>query len=142
MARITIEDCMDNVESRFELVAIAARRAKDIASGNDALIARDNDKDSVVSLREIAGNHVSVEVLREGVVSSLQRPGEQDELELIESMSETPNSAPTPEETAALLEAEMAESIEMLDEDNENGMSVTNAEPHGMFSEENINVED
>jgi DNA-directed RNA polymerase subunit omega len=72
MARVTVEDCVEKVHSRYELVALAARRAKDISAGAQLTIARDNDKDAVVSLREIADGTVDVEVLREALIQSFQ----------------------------------------------------------------------
>lgn len=73
MARVTVEDCIQNVPDRFELVLFAAQRAKQIATGNPLTIDRDNDKDSVVALREIAEQTVSVESLKEDVLNSFSR---------------------------------------------------------------------
>ena len=61
MARVTIEDCLENVENRFELVLLAARRARQISEGADALVEIDNDKPTVLALREIADNLISME---------------------------------------------------------------------------------
>ena len=61
MARVTIEDCLENVENRFELVLLAARRARQISQGADALVEIDNDKPTVLALREIADNLISME---------------------------------------------------------------------------------
>lgn len=64
MARITVEDCLENVENRFELVLLAARRARQISKGADPLVEEDNDKPTVIALREIADdliNHVSMD---------------------------------------------------------------------------------
>jgi len=70
MARVTVEDCILNVPNRFELVLLASQRAKQIGSGNPLTIDRDNDKDAVVSLREIADKTVSLEGLEEDLVQS------------------------------------------------------------------------
>ncbi len=59
MARITVEDCLENVENRFELVLLAARRARQISRGADPLVPEDNDKPTVIALREIADNLVT-----------------------------------------------------------------------------------
>lgn len=59
MARITVEDCLDHVENRFDLVLLAARRARQIAQGADPLVPAENDKPTVIALREIAENLVS-----------------------------------------------------------------------------------
>ncbi|KIE05933.1 DNA-directed RNA polymerase subunit omega [Candidatus Jidaibacter acanthamoeba] len=68
MARVTIEDCIERIKSRFELVVLAAQRAKEISSGARLLIERDNDKDAVVALREIASDAIDAETLRESVI--------------------------------------------------------------------------
>lgn len=68
MARVTVEDCILNIPNRFDLVIMAAQRAKQISSGNPLTIDRDNDKDGVVSLREIAERTIPLEQLRENVV--------------------------------------------------------------------------
>ena len=73
MARVTVEDCIDKVVNRFELVMVAAQRARKIGSGAPLTIERDNDKNPVVSLREIAGETVEVEDLKEELVRSHQR---------------------------------------------------------------------
>src|ERR1700722_7042124 len=70
MARVTVEDCILQVPNRFELVLLAAQRAKQITSGNPLTVDRDNDKDSVVSLREIADQTVSLDQLQEGLIQS------------------------------------------------------------------------
>lgn len=73
MARVTVEDCIDKVINRFELVMVAAQRARKIGSGAPLTIDRDNDKNPVVALREIAGETVEVEDLKEELVRSHQR---------------------------------------------------------------------
>lgn len=70
MARVTVEDCIVHVPNRFELLLLSAQRAKQIASGNPITLERDNDKDSVVSLREIAEQTVSLDGLREDLTNS------------------------------------------------------------------------
>ncbi|HLD14927.1 MAG TPA: DNA-directed RNA polymerase subunit omega [Burkholderiales bacterium] len=65
MARITVEDCLDNVENRFQLVLVAAKRARQLNAGSDARVARENDKTTVVALREIAEGHVTNAILDE-----------------------------------------------------------------------------
>jgi len=70
MARVTVEDCILNVPNRFDLVLLSAQRAKQISSGNPLTVDRDNDKDAVVALREIADKTVSLDDLQETVVQS------------------------------------------------------------------------
>jgi len=65
MARITVEDCLDNIENIFEMVLVAAKRARRIAHGADVLVERQNDKPTVVALREIAAGHVTPAILDE-----------------------------------------------------------------------------
>lgn len=74
MARVTVEDCVDKVENRFELVMLASRRARDIASGSgESVVDRDNDKDTVVALREIAEEAVSLDLVRAALVQGIQK---------------------------------------------------------------------
>ena len=70
MARVTVEDCIEKIPNRFDLVMLSAQRARQISSGEDITVERDNDKNPVIALREIADETVLVEDLVEGVVSS------------------------------------------------------------------------
>ncbi|MEM6275938.1 MAG: DNA-directed RNA polymerase subunit omega [Pseudomonadota bacterium] len=81
MARVTVEDCVDKVPNRFELVMLAAHRAREISSGASITVDRDNDKNPVVSLREIADETQSAEELRERLIESNQTQIEIDEPE-------------------------------------------------------------
>jgi DNA-directed RNA polymerase subunit omega len=81
MARVTVEDCVDKVPNRFELVMLAAHRAREIQAGSPIGIDRDNDKNPVVALREIAEETQSAEVLRERMIESYQTQIEVDEPE-------------------------------------------------------------
>lgn len=81
MARITVEDCIDKVENRFDLVLLAGHRARMIANGSPLTIDRDNDKNPVVALREIADETVDPDDLREDLIHSMQRHVEVDEPE-------------------------------------------------------------
>jgi DNA-directed RNA polymerase subunit omega len=81
MARITVEDCLENVDNRFELVLIAAKRARQLADGMEPQLPRDNDKDTVLALREIADGLVTADILEE-------KPEE----DLIEDLFETPEA--------------------------------------------------
>ncbi|ABQ69874.1 DNA-directed RNA polymerase subunit omega [Sphingomonas histidinilytica] len=73
MARVTVEDCVDKISNRFDLVLMAAQRARQISGGAELTIDRDRDKNPVVALREIAEQTVTPEELHEAVVSTLQR---------------------------------------------------------------------
>ena len=81
MARVTVEDCVDKVENRFDLVLLASHRARMISSGSAITIDRDNDKNPVVALREIADSRFSPEDMTEDLIHSLQKHVEVDEPE-------------------------------------------------------------
>ncbi len=81
MARVTVEDCVDKVQNRFDLVMLAAHRAREISAGSPITVDRDNDKNPVVSLREIADETQSAEDLRERLIESNQTQIEVDEPE-------------------------------------------------------------
>ena len=81
MARVTVEDCIDKVENRFELVLLASHRARMIQSGSTILVPRDNDKNPVVALREIADEKITPGDLKEDLIHSLQKHVEVDEPE-------------------------------------------------------------
>jgi DNA-directed RNA polymerase subunit omega len=81
MARVTVEDCIDKVENRFELVLVAAHRARLLSSGSQITIDRDNDKNPVVALREIAETTLQPGDLMEDLIHSLQKNVEVDEPE-------------------------------------------------------------
>ncbi|CUH86870.1 DNA-directed RNA polymerase subunit omega [Phaeobacter sp. CECT 5382] len=81
MARVTVEDCVDKVPNRFELVMLAAHRAREIAAGAELTVERDNDKNPVVSLREIAEETQSADDLRERLIENNQSQIEVDEPE-------------------------------------------------------------
>ena len=85
MARVTVEDCIDKVSNRFDLVLLAAHRAREISSGSGLTIERDNDKNPVVALREIADETIKIEDLKESMVSSLQTQLVDDENSDIEN---------------------------------------------------------
>jgi DNA-directed RNA polymerase subunit omega len=81
MARVTVEDCIDKVPNRFELVLLAANRGRQISGGDLPTVPEDNDKNPVIALREIAEETVSVTALRETQIQSQQRFAEVDEPE-------------------------------------------------------------
>ena len=81
MARVTVEDCVDKIPNRFELVLYSAHRARGMSAGSEILVERDNDKNPVVALREIADEKLEPDDLREQLVSSMQRQVDVDEPE-------------------------------------------------------------
>ena len=90
MARVTVEDCVDKIPNRFDLVLMAAQRARQISGGADLTIDRDREKNQVVALREIAEETVKPKHLEEAIVTNLQkvRIDEEDETEELASLSE------------------------------------------------------
>ena len=129
MARVTVEDCILIIPNRFDLVVTAAARAKQISSGMPLTIDRDNDKDSVVSLREIADKTIDSKLVLEEIIQSNQKKSGFDPADVIEEdthSSYTINNRGDIEESFA---AEQAQFVEQAGQ----GMS---------FVEENIEVED
>jgi DNA-directed RNA polymerase subunit omega len=121
MARVTVEDCVLKVPNRFELVLLAAQRAREITSGAPLTLDRDDDKNPVIALREIAEDTVGLEHLRNSVVRGMQKhveldePEEAHELELDTALFGI--AAPTGVELGAELEDEATEGAEDLGED-------------------------
>jgi DNA-directed RNA polymerase subunit omega len=105
MARVTVEDCVDKVENRFELVLLASHRARLISQGAAITIDRDNDKNPVVALREIAEETLSPGDLKEDLIHSLQKHVEVDE----------PEAAAVPQVTA---DSDVTETVETDADDN------------------------
>ncbi len=89
MARVTVEDCVDKVSNRFDLVLFAAQRARQISGGAELTLDRDRDKNPVVALREIAEETVRPDHLQDGVIASLQRVqiDDDDEVDAVGSLS-------------------------------------------------------
>ena len=124
MARVTVEDCVDKVPNRFELVLLAAHRAREISAGASITVDRDNDKNPVVALREIADETLSPGDLKEDLIHSLQKHVEVDEPEEAARPAEpAPQAAPRqaitaePEENVAfdrMSEEELLAGIEGL----------------------------
>lgn len=81
MARVTVEDCVDKVENRFELVLLAAHRARALANGGPVTVAEENDKPPVIALREIAEQTIRPDDMRESFIHSIQKNVEVDEPE-------------------------------------------------------------
>ena len=116
MARVTVEDCIDKIPNRYELLMVAAQRAKDIAAGAPLTVDRDNDKNSVVALREIAGETVSIEELQRSLVMGLQKyvEVEEPEEEELEIMAAERELADLDEQFSGLLpQAELEDSMQI-----------------------------
>jgi len=119
MARVTVEDCIDKVENRFDLVLLASHRARLISSGSQITVERDNDKNPVVALREIAETTISPDDLKEELVHSLQKYVEVDEPEpetapLISAAGGTVDADDTEVTTDRMTEEELLKGLEGL----------------------------
>ena len=105
MARVTVEDCIDKVDNRFELVLLASHRARQISQGAHITVDRDNDKNPVVALREIADETLAPDDLKEDLIHSLQKHVEIDEPEAegqsLIADADAAESADAPEENIA-----------------------------------------
>ena len=122
MARVTVEDCIDKIPNRYELLMVAAQRAKDIASGAPITVARDNDKNPVVALREIADETVSIEELQHSLVMGLQKnvEVEEPEEEELEIMAAERELADLDEQFSGVLpQAELEDSMQIHGGDDE-----------------------
>ena len=115
MARVTVEDCVERIPNRFELVLLAAQRARNLRRGEEITVDRDNDKNPVVALREIADQTIELPKLEQDLIKSLSRapepePADEDVLDLIPTdqnifgLQDVSNE----EETAAMQQEEMS----------------------------------
>lgn len=122
MARVTVEDCIDKIPNRYELLMVAAQRAKDLAAGSPLTVSRDNDKNSVIALREIADETISIEELQKSLVMGLQKyveveEPEEEELEILAAEKEL---AELDEQfSGLLLETELADTMQVHDEEDD-----------------------
>jgi DNA-directed RNA polymerase subunit omega len=128
MARVTVEDCIERIPNRFELVMKAAQRARAVSSGAPLTIDRDNDKNPVVALREIAEETVDLEGLEQALIQGLQKhieydlpePDEDDVVELLESESHMAGvdvGSPVDESSASIEDAEQMANVQFEDVD-------------------------
>ncbi|MCI0468149.1 MAG: DNA-directed RNA polymerase subunit omega [Beijerinckiaceae bacterium] len=116
MARVTVEDCIDKVENRFELVLMASHRARVISSGAPIMVARDNDKNPVIALREIAESSLVPEDLREDFIQSLQKHVEVDEpeAEVVPALTPAPGGDDAAGEFDRMTEEDLLRGLEGL----------------------------
>jgi DNA-directed RNA polymerase subunit omega len=123
MARVTVEDCVEKIQNRYELLLIAAQRAKDIASGAPIKVERDNDKNSVVALREIAEGVADIEELQKSLVIGLQKyveveEPEEEELEILAAEKEL-SGLDNQFDGDMILDAALAENMQIEDSNGE-----------------------
>ena len=127
MARVTVEDCIDKIPNRYELLMVAAQRARDISTGSPLMVSRDNDKNSVVALREIADERVSIEELQRSLVMGLQKyveveEPEEEELEILAAEKEL---SELDEQFSGLLpQAELEDSMQIHGADDDESMDL------------------
>ena len=109
MARVTVEDCVLKIPNRFDLVMMSAQRAREIAAGASLTVERDNDKNPVVALREIADSSVDIDNLRQALITGLQKHVETEEPEedMMELIASDTNIAGVPYEASSEAEEEM-----------------------------------
>jgi DNA-directed RNA polymerase subunit omega len=117
MARVTVEDCILKIPNRFELVLIAAQRARDVASGSPITLERDNDKNPVVALREIADETIGLDNLQNALIKGMQKHVEIDEPEEDQEIEIGAQQWPTDLAPAAGTEEEEGGLEEELNED-------------------------
>jgi DNA-directed RNA polymerase subunit omega len=117
MARVTVEDCVIKIPNRFELVLLAAQRARDMASGAQPTLERDNDKNPVVALREIAAESVPLDLLQNTLIKGMQKHVEIDEPEDDQDIEIGAQTA-WPVDIGPSLEVEVDEEVEDEEEDD------------------------
>ena len=142
MARVTVEDCVDKIPNRYELLMVAAQRAKDISSGAPITVARDNDKNPVIALREIAEETVSIEELQKSLVMGLQKyvEVEEPEEEELEIMAAEKELADLDEQfSGLLLDGEMADGMQVHGGDDDDVLDLDAA---GAGSDDDISLDD
>jgi DNA-directed RNA polymerase subunit omega len=100
MARVTVEDCVTKIPNRFELVMLAAQRAREISAGSPLTVEKDNDKNPVIALREIAEDSLALDNLRQSLIQGLQRQVESEEPQddAMELLAQDRDIAGVPEE--------------------------------------------
>jgi DNA-directed RNA polymerase subunit omega len=128
MARVTVEDCVLKVPNRFELVLLASQRARDIAAGAPISLDRDNDKNPVVALREIADETVQLDQLQNSVITGMQKhveidePEEEGDIEVGNQQWPIDLARVSPEDDTASVDEEMQEDMLEVAEDEVTGL--------------------
>jgi len=115
MARVTVEDCVDKVDNRFDLVLLAAQRARKIGSGSPLTIDRDNDKNPVLALREVVAETIDLEAIKEDFIKSHQRVmayEEDDTIDLMDGEQEWADMADQSAKTGMYAEEEIVDDAE------------------------------
>ena len=136
MARVTVEDCVEKVTNRFQLVMVAAQRSREISAGAEPRLERDNDKNPVVALREIADEKVSTDELYNAIIQGLQRHVEVDEPEEdgFDAMASNPEFAGIASQMSESVAAAAGMSIDESEEEED--------EPKATASHPKVSYED
>ena len=121
MARVTVEDCVQRIPNRFDLVMIAAQRGRNIGAGAQLTVDRDNDKNAVVALREIADGTVDLKELENNLIQSLQKVVEVEELPEEEMDLLAIQRELGPEQSEPRLDEEIAEDMLHIEEEDSEG---------------------
>jgi DNA-directed RNA polymerase subunit omega len=131
MARVTVEDCILKVPNRFELILAASQRAREIGSGAAIMVERDNDKNPVVALREVADTDISIDALTESLIKNHQKviEVEEDEEEIIDVMEGENEWAAVATEAVEADVAEAGMQEENFGEDEEEDVAAKDAVP-------------
>ena len=141
MARITVEDCLEKVENRFQLVLIATKRARQLAGGAEPMVDRDNDKNTVIALREIAEGLVTAAILDEDDTPIVTNPFELPPLEEIAAGNTSEESDETEEAEEALMEMEASEEVNAeaeVEPESSVEQSADETDPDSEHSEQNV----
>ena len=130
MARITVEDCLDKFDSRFELVLVASNRARKLHSGEEPTVERDNDKNTVIALREIADETISAEEFKQNLVEEYQSvsPIDEEELALEFNEENTDDEANSEKLSEVSAETDETDISEVDNEDNSDTNNDTESE--------------
>ncbi len=138
MARITVEDCIDKFESRFELVLVASNRARKLHSGETPTVDKDNDKNTVIALREIADETITADEFKQNLIEEYQSVSAIDEEELAlefndENLDQSAESDNSPEESQNTDSSELQDDLEEdINEtnDDESSNDISSNEPN------------
>ena len=134
MARITVEDCIDKFESRFELVLVASNRARKLHSGESPTVEKDNDKPTVIALREIADESLPIDTLKDKLIQEYQTvsPLEEEELSLDYAGSETEiNNETIENESHQNEENDQSQNLNEIKSNEDVGHSIITSENDG-----------
>ena len=136
MARITVEDCIDKFESRFELVLVASNRARKLHSGEDPTIEKDNDKNTVIALREIADETINIDDMKNSLIQEYQTVFPQNEEDLSVEYTDDQDEA-----SFSAIKSETEESVEENIDVSTSDLPDVDNKPEGMIIE-GLNTED